>query len=67
MGKLEACWIWKKFDGVYVKESSRVEQEDYISYRLWLKKAERVRTVIGGDRRWMGRRMTEEQCQLVCL
>ena len=33
-----------------MKESNREEQEDYISYRLWLKKAERVRTVIG----WMG-------------
>lgn len=33
-----------------MKESNREKQEDYISYRLWLKKAEKVRTVIG----WMG-------------
>ena len=40
--KLETCWIWVKFDGGYVKESNRIEQEDYISYRLWLKKAKDV-------------------------
>ena len=49
-GKLETCWIWKRFGGGYVEESNREEQEDYISYRLWLRKAEKVRTVIG----WMG-------------